>query len=184
MVGALFCPIWRISPIWFHCTMFRWLCCFHLITVLENCHSDTLHNISRHKLNLQPYFKIACVKSVLWPALISNIVNVSLSGGSLGYWTACNNFKRHFTLPYCVIVWLFKLNIEETSIVFTLQKVWWSGCPAWPPPQLNSLWPNDAIWRQRSGSTLAQVMACCLTAPSHYLNQCWLIISEVQWHSY
>ena len=26
-----------------------------------------------------------------------------------------------------------------------------------------------------------QVMACCLTAPSHYLNQCWLIISEVMW---
>ena len=47
---------------------------------------------------------------------------------------------------------------------------------------INSLWPSDAIWRQRSGSTLAQVMACCLTAPSHYLNQCWLIISEVQWH--
>ena len=40
----------------------------------------------------------------------------------------------------------------------------------------------DAIWRQRSGSTLAQVMACCLTAPSHYLNQCWLIISKVEWH--
>ena len=48
----------------------------------------------------------------------------------------------------------------------------------------NSLGPSDAIWRQRSGSTLAQVMACCLMAPSHYLNQCWLIISEVQWHSY
>ena len=26
-------------------------------------------------------------------------------------------------------------------------------------------------------------MACCLTAPSHYLNQCWLIISKVQRHS-
>ena len=26
-------------------------------------------------------------------------------------------------------------------------------------------------------------MACCLTAPSHYLNQCWLIISKVYWHS-
>ena len=49
---------------------------------------------------------------------------------------------------------------------------------------LNSLWPSDALWRQRSGSTLAQVMVCCLTASSHYLNQCWLIISEVQWHSY
>ena len=47
---------------------------------------------------------------------------------------------------------------------------------------VNSLWPSDAIWRQRSGSTLAHVMACCLTAPSHFLNQCWLIISKVQWH--
>ena len=42
----------------------------------------------------------------------------------------------------------------------------------------------DAIWRQRSGSSLTQVMACCLMAPSHYLNQCWLITSMVQWHSY
>ena len=47
----------------------------------------------------------------------------------------------------------------------------------------NSLGPSDAIWPQISGSTLAQVMACCLMAPSHYLNQCWLMISEVLWHS-
>ena len=25
-------------------------------------------------------------------------------------------------------------------------------------------------------------MACCLTAPSHYLSHCWLIIGKVQWH--
>ena len=48
---------------------------------------------------------------------------------------------------------------------------------------VNSLGPSDAISWQRSGSTLAQVMACCLMAPSHYLNQCWLILSKVQWHS-
>ena len=46
----------------------------------------------------------------------------------------------------------------------------------------DSLRSSDAIWLQRSGSTLAQVMACCLTAPSHYLKQCWLIINKVQWH--
>ena len=46
----------------------------------------------------------------------------------------------------------------------------------------NSLWFSDAISRHRSGSTSAQVMACCLTAPSHYLNQCWLIINEARWH--
>ena len=48
---------------------------------------------------------------------------------------------------------------------------------------INSLGPSDAIWRQRSGSTLAQVMACCLTALSHYLNHCRLIFSKVEWHS-
>ena len=46
---------------------------------------------------------------------------------------------------------------------------------------INSLWPSVAIWQHRSEWTLAQVMACCLTAPSHYLNQCWLIIEEVLW---
>ena len=38
-------------------------------------------------------------------------------------------------------------------------------------------------WRYRSGSPSAQVMAWCLMAPSHYLNQCWLIISKVHQHS-
>ena len=43
---------------------------------------------------------------------------------------------------------------------------------------VNSLWPRDAIWHQISWSTQVQVMACCLTAPSYYLNHCWLVISE------
>ena len=32
-------------------------------------------------------------------------------------------------------------------------------------------------------SSLAQVMASYLLAPSHYLHQCWLVISVVLWHS-
>ena len=47
----------------------------------------------------------------------------------------------------------------------------------------NSLWPGDAIWRHGTRSLLAQVMAWCLTAPSHYLNPCWLIICGIPWHS-
>ena len=43
----------------------------------------------------------------------------------------------------------------------------------------NTLWPSDAIWRHRFGSALAQEMACCHQATSHYLNQCWHIISKV-----
>ena len=52
-----------------------------------------------------------------------------------------------------------------------------------PLGPFNSLRPSDAIWRQWSWTTLAQVMACCLTAPSHYLNQCWLITRGVLWHT-
>ena len=43
--------------------------------------------------------------------------------------------------------------------------------------------PSDAIWRQRYGSTLVQVMACCLRVPSHYVKQYWLINTKVFWHS-
>ena len=39
---------------------------------------------------------------------------------------------------------------------------------------IRSLRPSDGIWRQRPWSTLALVMASCLKAPSHNLNQCWL----------
>ena len=49
---------------------------------------------------------------------------------------------------------------------------------------VDTSWSRDAIWRHRSGSPLVQVMACCLTAPSHYLNQCWFTISKVHWHSF
>ena len=42
----------------------------------------------------------------------------------------------------------------------------------------NSLWPGDAIWWHKSGSTLAIVMVCCgLVAPCHHLNQCWFLCS-------
>ena len=47
----------------------------------------------------------------------------------------------------------------------------------------NSLGPSEVIHRDRSGSTLAQVMACFLAAPSHYLNQLWLIVKGDAWHS-
>ena len=47
----------------------------------------------------------------------------------------------------------------------------------------NSLWPSNAVQRHRSRSTLAWIMACCLTAPNHYLKQCWFLTSEVLWHS-
>ena len=53
---------------------------------------------------------------------------------------------------------------------------------AWLP--FNSLWPSDATWRLRSGSTSVQVVAWYQPAPSCYLKQYWLLISQVFKHSY
>ena len=50
------------------------------------------------------------------------------------------------------------------------------SCIDWP-------WSSDAIWWQKFGSTLAQVMAWHLRASSNYLNQCWLTIKGVLCHS-
>ena len=64
--------------------------------------------------------------------------------------------------------------------------LWRMSFPLHPPgisSFINSLGPNDAICCWGSWSTLVQVMACCLTAPSHYLNQCWLIINKGLWYA-
>ena len=50
----------------------------------------------------------------------------------------------------------------------------------------NSSPPSAAYMRQWIGSALAQIMACRHSAPSHYLNQCWVIVNwtvrnKLQW---
>ena len=44
--------------------------------------------------------------------------------------------------------------------------------------KINSLWPGDRIWHCWFWSTLVQVVACCLMAPSYYLKKYWLIIDR------
>ena len=54
------------------------------------------------------------------------------------------------------------------------------------PPQANTTgthWSQINTWQYTSASTLVQIMARCLMAPSHYLSQCWLIVKGVLWHS-
>ena len=50
--------------------------------------------------------------------------------------------------------------------------------------RVKSLWHNDAIWRHISASTFVKVMACCLTALSNHLNQCWLIVKRIVCHTH
>ena len=49
---------------------------------------------------------------------------------------------------------------------------------------VNALWTVYAIQQYRTCSTVILViMACCLATHSHYLHQCWFIITDVVWHS-
>ena len=53
------------------------------------------------------------------------------------------------------------------DLVWLILKVWWYI--SW----------HSSSWCHKSGPILTQVMACCLTAPSHYLNQSWFLNGEV-----
>ena len=83
----------------------------------------------------------------------------------------------HWPSLWCIFNWKHAKMVQNhpgvASIRMTLARL----------GHLYTLWPSDTIWRHRSGSTLPQVMAWCLTAPNHYQNLCWLPISEVLWHS-
>ena len=95
---------------------------------------------------------------------------------------------QNFQSKKCI--WKYRLQYGY-HLVSAFMRCWWihmiymylPGHDQGSHSQVNSLRPSDAIWRQWSWTTLAQVMACCLTAPSHYLNQCWLIIRGVLWHT-
>ena len=52
----------------------------------------------------------------------------------------------------------------------------WSSLPAEKKITgyfIDSLCPSDVIWQHRYCSTMAQILACCLMAPSHYLTSSW-----------
>ena len=85
-----------------------------------------------------------------------------------------NHWEPDLCLISCLLViWLISWELEITAY-FDDDLCRWTTLLS-HSALINSLWPSDTIWWHRSRWTLAQVMACCLMAPSHYLNQCWLI---------
>ena len=76
---------------------------------------------------------------------------------------------RHFVL--CQHEWILRIAVSFQCVFFILDVAGHNP---------NS---SDAIWCHETLPTLVHVMACWLTVSSHYLNQRWLIISEVLWPS-
>ena len=120
-----------------------------------------------HKNSLQNYFSKISFKSPRGNELIRLF--------TLFYDDALFSFQYEYCC-ICLLIsskmWALLLSV----IVNILIVVYWNLC-------INSLWPSYAIRWYKTGSTLALVMVWSLMAPCHYLNQCWLIINKVLWHS-
>ena len=100
-------------------------------------------------------------------------------------------------LTYCQIIWQFlwngllgtnlseiwianpKFSFKKMNLKYCLQNI----INFFRPQYVNSLWLIEAAWHRRTCLIFVQLMPCCLAAPNHYLNQWWLIISEVFRHS-
>ena len=103
------------------------------------------------------------------------------------FWMKIIMFRFNFHWRFLCLI------ASKSALVHVIQQhaITWSNFDLWchmsydiiRTPGIISLWPSDAIRRQRSWSTLVQVMACCLMAPSCYPNQCLLIKSKAQWNS-
>ena len=128
------------------------------------------------------WFRIICTLQASQQSCVAHNTNAWLSGLDAGV----DKSSTEISLQMAAGAWFqsaANFAVRIFNNVWNSER-WWVHVNCFDIRSLNSLRPSDTIWWQRSGSTLAQVIACCLTAPSHYLNQCRLIISEVQWHSY
>ena len=100
--------------------------------------------------------------------------------------TICANSYRCFRFLKCNPLTCLDLEFHEISIMSS-----WGLCEFGPRswsstiltktglfPCLVSVTDWPPVWLCRSWSTVVEVMAWCLMAPSHYLNQCWLVINK------
>ena len=115
---------------------------------------------------------------------------------SLHYWTLLRGIhrwpRRCIFKTRDVLIWItilmifgiqFTINPHRCRLCATVSKPTRNPVKMSNQLYLNPSRPSNAIWRNESRSPLAQVMACYMMVPSHYLNHWWLIITEVLWHS-
>ena len=69
----------------------------------------------------------------------------------------------------CRYRYLLFVDVQQTRNITSKTRIRKKLCP--DVNSLLNLTPWRHMWRQRSWSILVQVMACCLMAPCHYLNQ-------------
>ena len=124
------------------------------------------------------YFFISSEKYYVTLFEVSCNLNNIYDHVSVSYTRHCIPRNIHYS-NFVVFIWMALQKLLQSYCRLLLNHGWFADGRYWVYAlSFNSLWPRDAIWRHRPMSTLAHVMACCLTAPSHYMKHCWLIISQ------
>ena len=108
-------------------------------------------------LYLSPSFECTVPDIIPWDQYVLNWQGT----GMWSYTCHCQLWQRA-----CHDNWNFLVKRTRTSLL------------RWPFLALRHC-SGDVIFRHKSRSTLAQVMAWCGMTPSNFLKQCWLSISEV-----
>ena len=124
-----------------------------LIQIDSDRSPKVLLNITRELSSSESRISLA---SFIWLSWVISLNHSFISLGNFPSWVSAGHTR--VTLPPLT-----------PSIVLSAMIIDW-------------LWPSDAIWRHRYGSTLYQVVACCLTVPSHYMNKSWFATKKVTWY--
>ena len=104
--------------------------------------------------------------------IISHMITIKFKA------TYCFPATHYFQVKQVMVITICGQHISnppnEDYVGMLSKLVLWISCIIY---HINSLWHHMAT------QNLAQVTACCQTALSHYLNQCWQFIVEILWHS-
>ena len=158
----------------------------------ELCVEITLTRVRNKTIHSLPLIKIFLLtREVIcqWFSLVTSSL-VKIIGKSPHSWP--KNLYSRYLMHYSILLWFRWLELASEYLPrgpCLLTEINWDVSMEMitpfvlNPPYVGPVIFRDAIWRQRSGSTLAQVMVRCLTAPSHHLNQWWDTISGFLWHS-
>ena len=131
--------------------------------LMKTCQQNVVHFVQASMCSLSWQFK----KKEIIMTKIGHILTVCQE---FAIFSIVSGHLSHFRI-HCSSV---DIRVVPLSILWCLVE----PAPGWTL-HINSLCPSGARWWHKCGTTLTQVMAWCLRVPSHYLNQCWLLISQL-----
>ena len=89
-------------------------------------------------------------------------------------WFTSNKVFSYGIHSTVMFTWMFNISIPMLCLKFTHHSHLSQGTMSYVESCFNSLWPSDAMYSQRAGSTFVLVMACCLS--NYHYSEIWCLL--------